>query len=231
MLKKIITYIVSFMALFSLSVTPIFAHAVVKPNSAGVGAFTDFTLGVPSEKPITTTAVKLMMPAGLNYVSPIVKPGWKIDLKQTPDPSGKKDDDGNPAMVVSEISWTGGQVPASQKDLFMFSAQVPAQATELQWKVMQTYADGSVVSWSLGSNEPQPKDSAGKSDFSKFGPYSKTMVVNDLKPTSPPVVTQVVNAAQSKSSDSLPLVLSGLAVVLSLVALVMPMMRKKQTSV
>ncbi len=180
MIKKILAVMTLILG-FSISAIPAFAHAVVKPNQAGVGAFTDFTLGVPSEKDAATVGVKLMIPAGLQNISPIVKPGWKIDVKQSPDPSGAKDDDGNPAMIVSEIDWSGGQVPAHQKDFFMFSAQVPSKEGELDWKVEQTYSDGSVVSWTLGPKDQQPKDDKGMSDFSKFGPYSKTMVVNDLK--------------------------------------------------
>ena len=165
---------------FLLSVSPVFAHAVVKPNTAGIGSFTDFTLGVPSEKDVATVGVKLMLPDGLNNFSPIVKSGWKVDVK-TSTVNAQPDDDGNLKPVPVEINWTGGSVPAGQKDFFIFSAQVPAKETELDWKIIQTYADGSTVSWTIGPNDQQPKDDKGKPDFSKFGPFSKTMVVNDLK--------------------------------------------------
>ncbi len=216
-IKKIVIGLVVLSSSLWLSTAPVFAHAVVKPSQAGIGSFTDFSLGVPSEKDVATTSVKLMIPEGLNFVSPIVKPGWKIEVKSAPDPS-KLDDDGNPAKVVSEIGWTGGSIPAGQKDFFMFSAQVPAKETELVWRVIQTYADGSTVTWNLGPNDPQPKDSVGKSDFSKSGPYSKTIVVNDLKSAQPSGQAMVVSAASSSQSN-LPLVLSGLAVLLSVIAL------------
>ena len=196
---------------------PAFAHAVIKPSTAGVGSFTDFSLGVPSEKDSATIMVELMIPAGVQNISPIVKPGWKIDVKQSPDPTGAKDDDGNPAMIVTEIDWTGGQVPAHQKDFFMFSAQVPAQEGELDWKVEQTYADGSVVSWTKTAAD-QPKDEKGNPDFSRFGPYSKTMVINDLKASpSPGESTETI--VQSSNSSNITLILSGLAVLTSIVSL------------
>ena len=179
-IKKIAIGVLTLVSSFLLSVSPAFAHAVVKPNTAGIGSFTDFTLGVPSEKDVATVGVKLMLPDGLNNFSPIVKSGWKVDVK-TSTASAQPDDDGNLKPVPVEINWTGGSVPAGQKDFFMFSAQVPAKETELDWKIIQTYADGSTVSWTIGPNDQQPKDDKGKPDFSKFGPFSKTMVVNDLK--------------------------------------------------
>src|SRR5258708_1204417 len=179
-IKKIAIGMLTLVSSFLLSVSPVFAHAVVKPNTAGIGSFTDFTLGVPSEKDVATVGVKLMLPDGLNNFSPIVKSGWKVDVK-TSTVNAQPDDDGNLKPVPVEINWTGGSVPAGQKDFFIFSAQVPAKETELDWKIIQTYADGSTVSWTIGPNDQQPKDDKGKPDFSKFGPFSKTMVVNDLK--------------------------------------------------
>jgi uncharacterized protein YcnI len=223
MIKKILVTFTSIVSMFTLTVVPAFAHAVVKPSTAGVAAFTDFTLGVPSEKPVATTTVKLFLPAGLNYVSPIVKPGWTIDVKQSPDPSGKKDDDGNPAMITSEIDWTGGQIPAGQKDLFQFSAQVPAKEIELDWKVEQTYADGSVVSWSKTADE-QPKDDKGNPDFSKFGPYSKTMVVNDLTNT-PKTASGMSDDMDGHDKGAY--VVGGLGVILGGAALFLQMRKKK----
>lgn len=218
-IKKTLTGLAA-VVIFLTSATSVFAHAVVKPNTAGVGAFTDFTLGVPSEKAVATTAVKLMIPAGLNNVSPIVKPGWQISVKQSPDPSGKKDDDGNRAMITSEIDWTGGQIPGEQKDLFMFSAQVPSQPGELDWKVEQTYADGSIVSWTLGSNET--KDKTGQTEF---GPYSKTMVINDLATAS--TTPAMIPAQTSSTSNSKTAMMFGvLGTILGGVALAMQLRKK-----
>ncbi|HEV8600974.1 MAG TPA: YcnI family protein, partial [Patescibacteria group bacterium] len=158
------------------------AHVVVKPNSAGIGAFQTFTMGVPSEKPMATVGMRLMIPEGLNFITPNVKSGWKVEVKKTKTGDQVKDDDG--MMVdeerISEIDWTGGSIPEGQRDEFVFSAQVPATETTLQWKAYQTYADGSVVSWDKSVAE-QPKNAQGKSDYSQFGPYSQTQVIDDLK--------------------------------------------------
>lgn len=144
------------------SISPLaFAHAVVTPSQAGVGEFVNFSLGVPSEKPMATTAVRLLMPQGLNEITPFVKPGWTVSVKKDAD-------------SVTEIDWSGGNIPAEEKDQFLFSAQVPPQAATLQWKAYQIYQDGSVVSW-----DQNPQTTADN-DMSSVGPYSQTTIVNDL---------------------------------------------------
>ncbi len=155
------------MALFAANVAS--AHVVVKPATAGVGSFTSFSMGVPSEKDAATVSVRLMLPAGLSYVTPNVKPGWTIS---------EKTDMGTGA--VTEIDWTGGTIPSKERDEFMFSAQVPATETTLAWKAYQTYSDGSVVAWDAA---PVAKGSGA----AETTPYSTTKVVNDLAAAPAPV--------------------------------------------
>ncbi len=220
MIKKNILTIFSMLVMFLGSATPAFAHAVVKPNTAGVGSFTDFTLGVPSEKDAATVSVKLFIPEGINSVTPIVKPSWKVEVINS-DKKGQPDDDGNVSPIPAAIVWSGGSIPAHQKDFFMFSTQVPAKEMELDWKVEQTYSDGSVVSWSKKADE-QPKDEKGNPDFSKFGPYSKTMVVNDLKasPQASNNPSTTNTTVQSSSESKLPMMMALLGVLLGGTSLV-----------
>jgi len=210
----------------------------------GVAAFQDFSLGVPSEKDASTVSVKLMLPPGLNFVSPVVKPGWTIQVKQGPIPPGMTPPvamDGDVATSIpSEIDWTGGNIPAGQKDIFVFSAQVPAQAGELDWKAYQTYSDGSTVSWDLGPKDPQPKDDKGNPDFSSKGPYSTTMVMNDLKGSTPAANTGMMASNNTGSTSDLAnkiadlaskvnwlTLVSGGGLILSVIAIFMQMARKK----
>lgn len=210
-----------------LSVTPIFAHAVVKPNSVGVGSFQTFTLGVPSEKPVATTGVRLVIPEGLDFVSPNVKPGWKIEIKKAAAPGGPQvADDGDVVEGrVTEIVWSGGSIPAEQRDDFMFSAKVPAKPTDLQWRVYQTYQDGTAIAWDQDPKAPQPKDSKGNNDFSKVGPYSVTKVTNDL--TGTPTANAQANTAASpapamaKAEAGTGTYVSWAALLLSLVAFIL----------
>ncbi len=227
MMKKIMATFTSIISML-VFVAPVFAHAVVKPGQAGVAAYTDFTLGVPSEKDVATTGIKLMIPAGVNSVTPIVKAGWKIEVINSTQP-GEPDDDGNVSPIPEAIVWSGGSVPAHQKDFFMFSTQVPSKETELDWKVEQTYADGSVISWTKSTND-QPKDEKGNPDFSKFGPYSKTMVVNDLKGSSSTSdMGMMHHPGSATSTDKIQwfMLMSGGGLILSLISIGMQMMRRK----
>jgi uncharacterized protein YcnI len=191
---------------FLLSATPAFAHVIVKPSEAGVAAFQTFTMGVPSEKDNPTVALRLVIPDGLQSVSPNVKPGWTIDIKK----QGSGDD-----AKVTEIDWTGGSIPAGQRDDFIFSAQVPSKETSLQWKAFQTYEDGSVVSWdqnpdsmkNLSDEQMEANEKKG------LGPYSMTNVINDLTPSTSP------GRQNRATKESLPTVLSIVAIALALGAL------------
>ncbi len=184
-----------FAVLLFLIAIPLSAHVVVKPSEVGIGAFQTFSIGVPVEKDIPTIGIKLLIPEGLDYVSPNVKSGWKINTKKSGTGETSK---------VTEIDWTGGVIPSGQRDDFVFSAKVPSTATSLVWKAYQTYQDGTVVSWDISSSE-QPKKSDGSPDFSKSGPFSETKIIDDL--------------STKKSSSSTPLVISIVALVFSIISL------------
>lgn len=231
MIKRKVLALTSVMAGFLIAAIPVFAHAVVTPNQVGVAATQTFILTVPTEKDGgTTTSVRLVLPMGLNFVTPVVQAGWSANVKSGPIPSGMpapKAADGDLATSIPvEVDWTGGSIPSGQKAIFQFSAQVPAQPTELDWKVYQGYADGSTVSWDLGPNDPQPKDSSGNPTFDDKGPYSKTMVVNDLKGanTDSMGMTNTAVSSQSNQSSNMPLVI--LALVLSVISLGMQIVKR-----
>ena len=159
------------LAVVAASVGTASAHVVVKPSSVGVASFQAFGTSVPNEKDVATTSLRLIVPYGLKYVSPTVKPGWTVTSKT----SGTGE-----SATVTELDWNGGSIPAGQRDDFTFSAQAPAAPTTLMWKAYQSYANGQVISWD------QAPDSKNL-DSEGVTPYSRTDVINDLAaPTSHP---------------------------------------------
>jgi uncharacterized protein YcnI len=188
MLKTIVRGSIVSATALALSAGSVLAHVVVRPAEVGVAAFQTFTVGVPNEKDQATVGLRLVIPEGLNHVSPNVKPGWTIQTKK--EASGETDGEHSGEEMVTEISWTGGSIPAGMRDDFLFSAQAPAEETSLVWKAYQTYQDGTVVEWDLGKGDEQPKDEEGNPDFSKKGPASLTKVVNDLEETKTEVKTE-----------------------------------------
>lgn len=169
-MKHLVTIFVSL--LLTLSLAPVtFAHVVVKPAEVGVGAFQTFTIGVPNEQDNPTVGLRLVIPSGLEYVMPNVKPGWTIETKKT----GEGDPPAGGAKVT-EIIWTEGSIPVGQRDEFVFSAKVPAKESSIKWKAYQTYENGDVVSW-----DQEPTKHATKKEDHSNGPYSQTAIIDDLK--------------------------------------------------
>lgn len=121
-----------------IAAASVLAHVEVMPEEVVVAVRQDFTTGVPNEKDIPTTQVRLVIPAGLESVTPYVKPGWEIETKKT----GEGED-----ALVTEIIWSGGEIGVGLRDSFVFRAMIPSEATTLVWKAYQTYSDGTVVSW------------------------------------------------------------------------------------
>lgn len=184
-----------------LGVGSIQAHVVVRPKEALTAAFQTFTIGVPNEKEIPTIGMRLVMPEGLNHVSPNVKPGWKIEIKKTGEGEEAK---------VTEVIWSGGSVPAGQRDEFLFSAQAPASPTTLQWKAYQTYSDGTVVAWDQESGEMVHNEEAN----SESGPFSTTEVRTTLAPTEDVVETVEDSSSWTNMISLAAIGLAGLSLVL-----------------
>lgn len=174
---------VTIILLSLLSPVSVFAHAAVTPNAANIAQYQTFTIGVPTEKEIPTVMVKILIPDGVTGITPNVKPGWKITEKKTGE---------GETAVVTEIVWSGGVIPAEQRDEFYFRGKTPSSATTLVWKVYQTYQDGSVVSWDQTDNSAEESEDKG--------PASETVVVNDLMKASPTPIPGVTEGTASTSN-------------------------------
>lgn len=188
------------------------AHVTVKPAEVPTSAFQTFVVGVPNEKDIPTTIIKLEIPSGLKYVSPTTKPGWQIDIE--------KDGTGEDTTVKS-ITWTAGTIDEDFRDEFTFSAQAPAQAGELQWKAYQTYSDGTVVSWD------QPESSEGhEEESSNSGPFSVTKVVAETNEAAAiSDVQKTANEANDTADRALYVGIAG--VVVGLIAIAIALLRRR----
>lgn len=183
-MKKIIASILSLSALLPGIAL---AHSTVTPSQTVPSKYENFSVSVPTEKDVPTVGVRLVMPDGVDRFSPFVKPGWKINV--TKDVADK----------VTQVEWTGGTIPAGQKDVFLFTARTAPEDTTLIWKVYQTYQDGEIVAWD------QPPSSSGEVKT----PYS----VTEVKAT-----TASSTESSTKTQDRLPLVISIVALVIAFLA-------------
>lgn len=123
------------------------AHATVRTETglteSKAGVSETYRLNVPTEQEIPTTAVRLVVPAGVTITRFQVLPGFTRSVVKNAD------------GLITEVTWRGRVAP-QEYARFFFQARNPAQPGEVAWKVYQTYADGSVVAWDDTNPEQTP---------------------------------------------------------------------------
>ncbi len=188
-LKKVFVGIVLGLTVFLPGTA--YAHVIVTPSQARIAQDLVFNVSVPNERQVPVSSIKLLIPSGITDVTPTTKTGWAITT------SSDKDSE------VTSITWSGS-IPAGQRQDFSFGAQAPGQATELDWKAYQTYADGTVVNW-------DQKPAGGDDSVGDTGPYSVTSVKDDLAHSSN-------NDILKSNNQSGPYIIAGLALLVALAA-------------
>jgi uncharacterized protein YcnI len=145
------------------------AHAHVSPSIVEAKQSEVFTLAVPTEKEdANTTKIELTPPAGFSIDSFVEAPGWKREVQSTG--SGEE-------AVIQKVTWSGGSIPPEGATDFQFLGSTDASKT-YDFKVRQTYSDGSVVDWSgpESSDTPAPLVEA-KSSLGGGGGGSSALAV------------------------------------------------------
>lgn len=127
--------LVSLTAFVCAATSSSLAHVTVVPTEAPPGAFQRYNLRVPSEKSIPTTRIEVQFPDALRVRETEALPGWRG--------TARKDQQGR---ILSAI-WESGSIPPGQFAEFGVLARNPDVQTELTWKAIQTYQDGSEVHW------------------------------------------------------------------------------------
>jgi uncharacterized protein YcnI len=193
------------------------AHIQVTPTAVAPGDAAKFTVLVPGERDSETVKVELQMPRGLLPFSYEDPAGWKRSLVKAGDGS------------VERVVWTGS-APSDGFTEFSFLAGTPEQAGELQFKALQTYADGTVVRWIGGPGSDNPaavvkvdasaaKQNAGGESGSE-GAAPTATAVN-------PIATEVTLTEKDDkgSSNTLAIVLGAAGLGLGLIALIVALRR------
>ena len=130
-----------------------FAHIRIAPTESAPGAREKYTMRVPNEKQVASIRVEGDFPEGLDIYDFEFKPGWKIDFK--------KDDKGK----IVGATWTGRIVPYEFVEFGMLGIN-PKEGTDLVWKFVQFYEDGSKEEFTgpVGSRLPSPVTTLKKPD-------------------------------------------------------------------
>ena len=200
------------------------AHVTVQPGSAEGGGFSVVSFRVPNERDdASTTQLRVTLPKDqpIGSVQTTPVPGWKIttatrQLDKPIEMFGEQLE-----TVVSEVTWTatdGGIRPDQFQDFDLSLGQLP-ESGKLVFNTLQTYSSGEKVNWNQVSADPSvepehpapiltitPAAAEGSGTTDQGGQASQN--------------EQVTPAAQSETAlnSILPLVVSGAALVLSLVA-------------
>jgi uncharacterized protein YcnI len=118
------------------------AHVSIWPRVSAQGATERYTVRVPTEGQVTTTAAELEVPPGV-VVEVISMPmGWKYDVKRQGD------------RIVA-ITWTMDIKPGEFAE-FGFVARNPREGAQLVWTLRQRFADGTVGDWTKGPQGIRP---------------------------------------------------------------------------
>jgi uncharacterized protein YcnI len=200
------------------------AHVTVQPGTAKGGGFSVVAFRVPNERDdASTTQLRVTLPKdqpiGSVQTTPIS--GWKVTtatrkLDKPIEMFGEQLD-----TVVSEVTWTatgGGIRPGQFQDFNVSLGQLP-DSGELVFNTLQIYSSGEKVNWNQVSADPsvEPEHPAPILTITPAGAGGSAAADQGSQTGQD---EQVNSATQSDnaSNSTLALILSGAALVLSLVA-------------
>lgn len=172
-------------------------HAIVQPGHARPADPQVYRVTVPNELETPTTDIRLRVPKGIDFVLLEQAPaGWKGEIVRKGD-------------AISEIRWSGGEIPPEQFGTFRFLARNPVEEGEISWPIVQTYADGEVQRWigPAGSDEPASRTTIAESAT----PQDIVAVSGEKVPASAPAAPAAVTAeAPGRDGLTLGLAIGGL---------------------
>ena len=103
-----------------------FAHVTLENSQAASGGGYKGVLRVGHGcEGSPTTAIRIRIPEGIVAVKPMPKPGWKLDVVTGKYPKTYNLEHGvKLSEGVTEISWSGGNLPEAFYDEFVFTATI-----------------------------------------------------------------------------------------------------------
>jgi periplasmic copper chaperone A len=204
------------------------AHVTVQPGSVEGGDFSLVAFRVPNERDdASTTQVRVTLPKDqpIGSVQTTAMPGWKIStasrqLDKPIEVEGEK-----LTSVVSEVTWTaaaGGIRPGQFQDFQLSLGQLP-ESGKMVFNAVQTYSNGEKVNWNQVSTDPSVEPEHPAPVLTITPAAAENGAAPADQNGQPGQHEQAAPAAQSDSASNsiLPLVVSGGALVLSVIATVL----------
>ena len=131
------------------------AHVTLQPGSLPKGASDAIvSFAVPNES--TTSASTVKVEIDFPTSTPILGvhaqaiAGWSAAVEMVQLPKPITTDDGQSSQAVSKVTWTAtadGDGPDQYMLFSVLAGTLPSSTNQLVFKAIQTYSDGTVVSW------------------------------------------------------------------------------------
>jgi uncharacterized protein YcnI len=118
------------------------AHVSITPRQSTAGATEKYTVRIPTEGKVTTTAAELDVPEGVIVETLQAPAGWTHEIKRADD------------RIVS-IVWKADVKPGEFIEV-AFVARNPRSGNRIVWTLRQRFADGTVTDWTMGPNGVRP---------------------------------------------------------------------------
>jgi uncharacterized protein YcnI len=149
MLRRCSVALVALGVLVALA-APAGAHVTIQPPEATQGGFATEVFQVPNERDDTgTTQVEVTFPEDNPIASVRVEavPGWTVNVEKRTLDTPIEAFGSEISEVVSKITWSGGEIAPGTFQRFPVSMGPLPEVDSLEFKAVQTYADGEVVRW------------------------------------------------------------------------------------
>jgi uncharacterized protein YcnI len=118
------------------------AHVSITPRQSTHGITERYTVRIPTEGKVATTAAELEAPEGVIIETVQAPAGWKHEIR-------RKDD-----RIVA-ITWQADVKPGEFIEVG-FVARNPRQGNRIVWILRQRFADGTVTDWTNGPQGVRP---------------------------------------------------------------------------
>jgi uncharacterized protein YcnI len=178
------------------------AHVTVWPKETTTGAYEKYTVRVPVEKDSNTTKVRVEFPANVKVSTVQPTAGWNYEFE-------KNAEGYNKAVVWTA---TADGIKPHEFNEFYFIGANPKEAGTLTWRASQTYADGTVVDW---AGAPDSKTPASVTMIHQGAAGGDSHTTD----TAVPNQEAAPDASTEGTSNNLPLILSGAALLIALISL------------
>jgi periplasmic copper chaperone A len=206
------------------------AHVTVTaPGATRGGGDQEITFRVPVEKNVDTVGLKVALPIDTPIASVLVEPveGWTHSEKTVKLAKPIVTDDGDITEAVSEIDWTAnaghGLTPGEFGSFTIIAGQLP-DAPTLTFKAIQTYSDGSSVDWT------QTEAPGSTADLDNPAPVLTLAPSGAGSGASGAAGSASAAAAPKSASNTGPVILSIVALVVAAAALGLAIVSRARTS-